>query len=104
GHAALLTLELLEEAATKAGRQAISCDDIEQVREQCVFTTHTPVAAGHDQFPMDLVARVFGHREDFLNLRDMFCAQLVTRVLEHGEGHFDLQNVFSRDNTLNMTY
>ena len=26
-------------------------DDVEAVREKCVFTTHTPVAAGHDQFP-----------------------------------------------------
>ena len=30
------------------------------VHKQCVFTTHTPVPAGHDKFPMDLVTRVLG--------------------------------------------
>ena len=39
GHAALGTLELYKEF-----------NNVEKVREQCVFTTHTPVAAGHDQF------------------------------------------------------
>lgn len=33
---------------------------MEAVRRQCVFTTHTPVAAGHDEFPMDLVRTVLG--------------------------------------------
>ena len=104
GHAALLTLELLDEAATKAGRQAISCDDIELVREQCIFTTHTPVAAGHDQFSMELVGRVLGHRQDFLNLKDLFCGQLVARMHEHGPGSFEGKNIFSSGNSLNMTY
>ena len=55
GHAALLTLELLAEAA---GQRVPDPDAIEAVRRQCVFTTHTPVPAGHDKFPVDLVARV----------------------------------------------
>jgi starch phosphorylase len=38
----------------------------------CVFTTHTPVAAGHDQFPLDLAGRVLGQHEA-LNLHDVFC-------------------------------
>ena len=33
---------------------------IDAVHKQCVFTTHTPVPAGHDKFPMDLVTRVLG--------------------------------------------
>ena len=41
GHAALSTLELFRKLK-----------DIEKVRKQCVFTTHTPVAAGHDQFEL----------------------------------------------------
>jgi starch phosphorylase len=60
GHAALLGVELLEEAARAAGRDTVVGADIERVRSQCVFTTHTPVAAGHDQFPLDLVYRVLG--------------------------------------------
>jgi glycogen phosphorylase len=38
------------------------------VREKCVFTTHTPVPAGHDKFPGDLARRVIGPREDFFAL------------------------------------
>jgi starch phosphorylase len=60
GHAALLATELLEEAARAAGRDAVTEADFERVRSQCVFTTHTPVPAGHDQFPLDLVYRVLG--------------------------------------------
>ncbi len=60
GHAALLGVELLEEAARAAGRDTVTEADIERVRSLCVFTTHTPVAAGHDQFPLDLVYRVLG--------------------------------------------
>ena len=42
-------------------------DLIEAVREQCVFTTHTPVPAGHDQFPEELAQRVLGdHRRSTL--------------------------------------
>ena len=63
GHSSLLTLELLDEEAKKAGRKWIHHEDIEKVREKCVFTTHTPVPAGHDQFSLDLVNRVLGHRQ-----------------------------------------
>jgi glycogen phosphorylase len=57
GHAALLTLELLDEHARQAGRTAFNREDMAVVHEWCVFTTHTPVPAGHDRFPMDLVSR-----------------------------------------------
>jgi starch phosphorylase len=52
GHSSLLVVELLEQQARAAGRMSISEDDIVAGREQCVFTTHTPVPASHDQFPM----------------------------------------------------
>lgn len=74
GHSSLLTLELLDEEARKAGRKTISRSDIELVRRRCVFTTHTPVPAGHDQFPLDLVARVLGRREVF-DMKDVFCCE-----------------------------
>src|SRR5208283_6214596 len=53
--ASLLTVELLYERARKAQRKLIDAEDIEAVRKQCVFTTHTPVPAGHDRFPVDLM-------------------------------------------------
>jgi len=75
GHSSLLTLELLDEEARKAGRQSISQIDIDAVREKCIFTTHTPVPAGHDQFPMDLVRRIIGNREIFDDMEDVFCCE-----------------------------
>ena len=67
GHAALLCLELLSRYAYPAGdvRTGESRYDIPRVRELCNFTTHTPVEAGHDKFPYDLVQRVLG---DFVDL------------------------------------
>jgi len=57
GHAALLTLELLREEVALSQRSPDDPDVEERVRKLCVFTTHTPVAAGHDRFPLDLVDR-----------------------------------------------
>lgn len=72
GHSSLLAMELLEERARGAGRTAISPDDIATVRQQCIFTTHTPVPAGHDQFPMDDVRRILGESPVFA-LKDRCC-------------------------------
>jgi len=104
GHAALLTLELLEEEAKKSGRRSFTHDDIESVRAKCVFTTHTPVPAGHDHFPMDLVYRVLGHRKDLIDISDEFNMELVSRVVSHAGGYSDLMEMFKPENSLNMTY
>jgi len=74
GHAALLGLELLDEAARNAGRSAFNHDDVDSVRRQCVFTTHTPVAAGHDQFGLDLATRVLG-RAEVAGMQELFCCE-----------------------------
>jgi starch phosphorylase len=60
GHSALLTLQLLERQIE--GRQHFELDDadLEAVRQRCIFTTHTPVPAGHDKFPLDMVRHVLG--------------------------------------------
>jgi starch phosphorylase len=81
GHAAFLALELLDELMAETDRTSITRDDVEIVRKKCVFTTHTPVPAGHDQFPMDMVSRVLGQHE----------------VLE-------MEDLYSFGNALNMTY
>jgi starch phosphorylase len=60
GHSALLVMELLAERLRESGRSTVSTEDVETVRRLCVFTTHTPVPAAHDQFPMDLAGRVLG--------------------------------------------
>ncbi len=60
GHSALLTLALLEEQSQGRSLLTLRKEDIEAVRRRCVFTTHTPVPAGHDQFHQDLVRRVLG--------------------------------------------
>jgi starch phosphorylase len=60
GHSALLVLGLLAYQAEGSQVRVITESAREAVRQQCVFTTHTPVPAGHDQFPIDLVRRVLG--------------------------------------------
>jgi glycogen phosphorylase len=62
GHAALLPLALLRRyprASVRPSEGPLSFD-LDPVRECCVFTTHTPVEAGHDRFPYDLVKQVLG--------------------------------------------
>jgi len=55
GHSALLTLELETEIKQNKGEV-----HVQNVRELCVFTTHTPVPAGHDQFPRELTESMLG--------------------------------------------
>jgi len=75
GHSAFLTLELAREVIQTEGRSM--AEATERVRAQCVFTTHTPVAAGNDEFDAALVSRCFGstylrelglNEEEFLGL------------------------------------
>jgi starch phosphorylase len=63
GHAALLTAELLREEMARRGMEAPDRACIEAVRRVCVFTTHTPVAAGHDSFDLGLVRATLGTHE-----------------------------------------
>jgi starch phosphorylase len=61
GHSALLGLALLQERMAGRGPlAAASEDDMEAVRRRCVFTTHTPVPAGHDRFVERIVEEVLG--------------------------------------------
>ena len=52
GHAALVLVERLRELV---GEGCSFDEALAQVRASSVFTTHTPVPAGHDAFPFDLV-------------------------------------------------
>jgi starch phosphorylase len=81
GHAAFLTLELLKEQCEGAGRDSVVPEDIDAVRAKCVFTTHTPVPAGHDKFPMEAVQQVLGDHPGL-----------------------QIQEVITHEEALNMTY
>lgn len=101
GHAALAVLELLEEApagAPAGGAEADAGARIRAIRERCVFTTHTPVPAGHDRFPDGLARAVLGERRSRwlarlgqtheLNLTDLAlrASRFVNGVaMRHGE-------------------
>jgi starch phosphorylase len=70
GHSALLTAELLRRHRWLPGA-AEGPDplyDPEPVLESCIFTTHTPVEAAHDQFPYEIVQRILG---DFIELEEL---------------------------------
>lgn len=73
GHSAFLTMELLDEQLKKSGHKTISAEDIEAVHRQCVFTTHTPVPAGHDKFSLDLARQVCGSRPELSEWQHIFC-------------------------------
>jgi starch phosphorylase len=60
GHAALLTLALLERQLGGGPLGEATETDIDQVRMKCVFTTHTPVPAGHDRFSTEQTIRILG--------------------------------------------
>ncbi|MHB8834426.1 MAG: alpha-glucan family phosphorylase [Candidatus Methylomirabilia bacterium] len=68
GHAGLLTIELLRR--TRRNIEEVwderSVYNREEVRQLCVFTTHTPVEAGHDRFPWEMVGEVL---EELVPLR-----------------------------------
>ena len=83
GHAALLVLELGHEEMLRRGLAEVTREIALAVKPLCVFTTHTPVAAGHDQFPLALVREVLS---DFQGVYDRRAAE------------------FCLDGVLNMTY
>ena len=94
GHAALLTLELLRRLAHDS-REAGSAGlhyDVPAVRQRCVFTTHTPVEAGHDQFSYELADQLLGDFIDRAELRRLAggerlnMTRLALNLSEHVNG------------------
>jgi len=82
GHASLLVLELLEERLASDDTVDLDSGHFDAIHQKCVFTTHTPVPAGHDQFPIEMALRVLG-KESLFAMR---------------------QRRFSCEGKLNMTY
>ena len=82
GHAAFHLLERARELVAAGSTFAAA---VEQVRAATVFTTHTPVPAGHDVFPPAMMDRYFGHYWPQLGLdREAFLA--LGRHADSGEG------------------
>ncbi|MBL9101449.1 MAG: alpha-glucan family phosphorylase [Myxococcales bacterium] len=69
GHSSLLAVDLLRKLCDEARAASGSSDShqleacIARVREACVFTTHTPIPAGHDRFSRALAEEVFGAQQ-----------------------------------------
>jgi glycogen phosphorylase len=82
GNSALLVLGLLERQIRARPGASPGPEDVSRVRRSCVFTTHTPIPAGHDQFPRSLVQQVLGDSR--------------LKLIESIDGY--------HDGTLNMTY
>jgi starch phosphorylase len=81
GHAAFLTLELLREY--KKDIETVWDEshiwDFEAVRDLCVFTTHTPLEAGHDKFSYELYNKMFN---------DFFPEKILRKLA--GEDHINM--------------
>jgi starch phosphorylase len=73
GHSSLLGLELLDEERLKTDSTRYEPQHIDAVRKKCVFTTHTPVPAGHDQFQFEEAARILGLSDQLAAMKDVFC-------------------------------
>jgi starch phosphorylase len=73
GHASFLTMELLLEY--RKDIESVWDEDliwdVDRVRDLCVFTSHTPVEAGHDKFSYELVREVLGEPIPFRVLRKL---------------------------------
>jgi starch phosphorylase len=81
GHAALLVLELGFEEMRRRGLASVTREVAQAVKPQCVFTTHTPVRAGHDKFPLRLVREVITTYGDAFNERAIeFCLDDVLNM------------------------
>jgi starch phosphorylase len=82
GHSSLLVFELVAELTQQQGDTKATAEHLEKVRRLCIFTTHTPVAAGHDRFPLSLARQVLKQCNPFRDCAEEVCC----------------------DNELNLTY
>ena len=100
GHSALLALSLLDRRLDQSFAGRVRELDIEGIRRMCIFTTHTPVPAGHDRFSRKLAEEVLGQdgvtlldqaeawHGDFLNMTYLalrFSGYVNGVAMRHGE-------------------
>jgi starch phosphorylase len=92
GHSALLAVELLRSLRAPAPPAPGECIyDVQRVRERCIFTTHTPVEAGHDRFAYDMVAGTIGDLLEIDQLKLLGGADRLnmTRLALHLSGYIN---------------
>jgi len=90
GHAAFSTLELAREWLGLNPDKGFA-DAVTEVRKKCVFTTHTPVAAGNDTFPPDVLIQCFSKEFiDSLKLNNGEFLALGRAVLSDDNEHFGM--------------
>jgi len=83
GHSAFAIMERIRERI----EEGMSFKDaVEQVRATTVFTTHTPVPAGHDVFPFHLMDKYFSHCYPFLGLTREQFLEMGTNPKAPGDG------------------
>jgi starch phosphorylase len=73
GHSSLLTIELLnmyKRPIEDVWDEKLVWDK-DRVKDLCLFTTHTPIEAGHDKFPYDLVRNIMGELIPFDILKEI---------------------------------
>jgi glycogen phosphorylase len=73
GHSALLAMELLLQTVRgeDGHPQEQMSYDVADIRDRCLFTTHTPVEAGQDKFDYGLVTDMLGEYIDLALLREL---------------------------------
>jgi starch phosphorylase len=72
GHAALLCLHLLDRQLAGRPHWEARVGDVEAVARRCIFTTHTPVPAGHDKFAMELTRAVLAEKAGLLDTLELW--------------------------------
>ena len=66
GHAAFIGIERIRNLIAK--RRLTFSEALEVVRSSSLFTTHTPVPAGHDAFPESMMRQYMSHYPDVLGI------------------------------------
>lgn len=87
GHAAFVVIERMSEFVQQQG---LSFDEaLEATAASTVFTTHTPVPAGHDVFPLDMFDHYMGHYAQALGVPMARLHELGYGDFGHGAGGFN---------------
>jgi glycogen phosphorylase len=83
GHSAFALFERARQLI--AGQGMGASEALHEVGSSSLFTTHTPVEAGHDRFDVELVAEHLGPMAEGMGLA---VGELIDRGREHGDGPF----------------
>lgn len=84
GHAAFIGLERIYNLMQD--KKLSFSEALEVVRSSSLFTTHTPVPAGHDAFPEDMLRQYMSHYPDMLGITwDQFMNLGKTNAYDHNE-------------------